>query len=145
MALGGSRKSMQTTGAEMPISIYEREQPRSQKIFLLPLKLFGPDSRNISIPDKQAGDSTTPHCGARRHPPMLRPAISLQSNYCCFGRRSTGFLRHTLTGNGGTAAVVCLGYKTFMRPKGQCKPGVPMLMAEDITKAFSSMRAQPVD
>jgi hypothetical protein len=33
MALGGSKKSMQTTGAEMPISIYEREQPRSQKIF----------------------------------------------------------------------------------------------------------------
>ena len=32
----------------------------------------------------------------------VAPAISLLINYCCFGRRSTGFLRHPLAGNGGT-------------------------------------------
>ena len=36
------------------------------------------------------------------HPPMpLAPAISLPTNYCCFSRRSTGFLRHPLAWNGG--------------------------------------------
>jgi hypothetical protein len=31
----------------------------------------------------------------------LAPAISLPTNYCCFGRRSTLFLRHPLAWNGG--------------------------------------------
>jgi hypothetical protein len=36
-------------------------------------------------------------------------------------------------GVGSGSAAMRFGYKTFMRPKRQCKPGIPMLMANDGT------------